>query len=68
LGTPPDSFKAIRDEYAAKQPGEPDVDWYFEMPLTLAKQLAGFKHDETNPGLDGSFEELTDTTTKNTKG
>jgi hypothetical protein len=68
FGTPPDSFKAIRDDYARKQLGEPDVDWYFEMPLALAKQLAGFKHDESNPGLDGSFEELTDAKNKNASG
>jgi hypothetical protein len=67
-GAPPDSFKAIRDEYAAKQPGDPDVDWYFEIPLALAKQLAGFKHDETNPGLDGSFEELRDREGKSVTG
>jgi len=67
-GTPPELFKAIRDEYAAKQPGDPDVDWYFEIPLALAKQLAGFKHDETNPGLDGSFEELLQRKGKNVTG
>lgn len=63
-GTPPESFKAIRDEYAAKQPGDPDVDWCFEIPLALARQLSGFKHDEINPSLDGSFEELLDTKNK----
>ena len=57
-GSPPRSFQALRDEYAAKQTSDPDVDWYFEMPLALAKQLSGFKHDETNPTLDGTFEEL----------
>lgn len=57
-GTPPDSFRAIRDDYAERQLGDPRVDWYFEMPLAMAKLLTGFKHDETNPGLDGSYEEL----------
>jgi hypothetical protein len=68
LGTPPDSFKAIRDEYAAKQPGDTDVDWYFEMPLAFAKQVAGFRHDDTNHGLDGGFEELTETKNKKASG
>jgi hypothetical protein len=67
-GTPPESFKAIRDENAAKQPGDPDVDWYFEIPLALAKQLSGFRHDKINPDLDGSFEELRHTKGKSVSG
>jgi hypothetical protein len=66
-GPPPESFKAIRDEYAAKQPGDPYVDWHFEMPLALAKQVGGFRHDETS-GFDGGFEELTDTESKKAGG
>ena len=57
-GNPPDFFQAVRDEYAAKQPGDPDVDWYFETVPAVAKRLSGFRHDEANPSLDGSFEEL----------
>jgi hypothetical protein len=55
-GTPPEAFGAIRDDYAESQKeddeaGEEEVDWYFEIPLELAKQITGFKHDEVLPGI-----------------
>jgi hypothetical protein len=67
-GTPPDSFKVIRDDYAKRQLGDQEVDWCFEMPLAIAKQLTSFRHDETNAGLDDSFEELADLKKQNVSG
>jgi hypothetical protein len=64
VGTPPGEFDGIRDALTAKQDeerGEPSssVDWFFEMPLSLAKQITGFKHDEEMVDLAGGrFEVL----------
>lgn len=51
-GTPPEGFKD------AKQENEGQADWYFEMPLALARELTGFKHDEVIKTLDGKYEQL----------
>ena len=60
-GELPAAFDATRKLYAEKQAAEDpkekfSVDWYFEIPLALAKGLVGFKHDEDGPG---DFEVLT---------
>jgi hypothetical protein len=50
-GNPPDELAAIEREYYSKQIREYEndpysIDWMFEVPLQLAKQIVGFKHDE----------------------
>ena len=50
-GQLPDSFVALRDEKIREQQtddagGDGDVDHVFEVPLLVAKQFTGFKHDE----------------------
>jgi hypothetical protein len=60
-GEPPPELAAIRDAQAAKQDAEgadPQVDWYFEIPLLLAQRISGFKHDEELPAGAGGFVEL----------
>ncbi|MBE9557176.1 MAG: hypothetical protein IMF08_09995 [Proteobacteria bacterium] len=62
-GTLPDDYEAIKSEVLAEQEEEDDdddeVDFVFEVPLELAKRLAGFKHDEVEvDGQEVSFEEL----------
>lgn len=63
-GEPPPELAAIREEHAARQDaeraGDPlAVDWYFEIPLVLAKKIVGFKHDEELPaGTEDGFVEL----------
>lgn len=46
-GNPPTSLPAIRDAMMKKQRDQTDVDFGFEIPLLLAKEIVGFKHDET---------------------
>ncbi len=58
-GIPPDAFRSVQEKYLAKQaPEREQVDWYFEIPLDLAEQITGFKHDRTIPALDHGFKEL----------
>ena len=50
-GQLPDSFVAVRDETMREQQaedtaGEGDVDHIFDIPLLIAKELTGFKHDD----------------------
>lgn len=49
-GDLPESFPAIRKEMEETQLAEggeeADVDYLFEIPLSLAQQIVGFKHDE----------------------
>jgi hypothetical protein len=65
-GALPSSFQSTADALAAKQEAEggktADVDYYFEIPLSAAKAITGFKHDEKVPGLDyEKFDLLQDT-------
>lgn len=62
-GEPPAAFEAVRDEYVAQQDAEggedAGVDFIFEVPLRLARDIAGYKHDEVEVcGTEPSFEEL----------
>jgi hypothetical protein len=58
-GQLPDDYETVRQEFSAEQAEEEDVDYIFEIPLELARRLAGFKHDEVEvDGQDVSFEEL----------
>jgi len=64
-GTLPPSFAAMEQEFKAKQEAEggkdADVDYYFEIPLTAAQTIMGFKHDEEVPGVNPEeFELLSD--------
>jgi len=49
-GLLPDAYGAIESQFAKQQlrlsGGEPAADYYFEIPLDLAKSVVGFKHDE----------------------
>jgi hypothetical protein len=62
-GEPPPEFEAVRAEYVAKQDGESDedmrVDFIFEVPLRLARDIVGYKHDQVEATEKRpSFEEL----------
>ena len=54
IGTP-EGLDAIRHTLPK---GEPEVDYYFDIPLLIARQLTGFKHDENQLGTDREFQEL----------
>lgn len=61
-GEPPAGFAGHRERCLADQDaagGEnADVDYFFEIPLLVAKDLTGFKHDEDNDGLVQPLEAL----------
>ena len=62
-GTLPEDFASTKAAFAAQQADEggkaSEVDFYFEIPLTLAKNRVGFKHDEVNGAVeDAPFEVL----------
>ena len=52
-GVLPDTFESTRADLFAQQEAEggdkADVDFIFDLPLALAKQVTGFKHDELTP-------------------
>lgn len=48
-GDLPASFAALRQQAFSKQDEENDVDHIFDIPLDLAAQLTGFRHDEGAP-------------------
>jgi hypothetical protein len=65
-GTLPPSFEAMEKEFRTQQEAEggeeAGVDYYFEIPLTAAQTIMGFKHDEDVPGVNPEeFELLSDT-------
>jgi len=43
--------QAIEDQ-DAEDAGAQEVDFFFEVPLDVAREIVGFKHDETIPSLD----------------
>jgi hypothetical protein len=55
-GEPPPSYAVALTEAKASQDAEDaaaaEVDFYFEVPLQVAKSIVGFKHDEECPGID----------------
>ena len=56
-GEPPEALDRIRRDCAAEQDEDgDDVDSFFEVPLQLAQEITGFKHDEGPE--DQVFEEL----------
>lgn len=64
-GEMPYDFELTRVQLAAQQAEEggesADVDFYFDIPLLLAQNRVGFKHDELNDfDADGTFQALVD--------
>lgn len=64
-GALPESFASIRRELEEAQRAEggekADVDYLFEIPLRVAEEIVGFKHDEKCEHLtEGHFLELSD--------
>ncbi|RVD57068.1 hypothetical protein EN828_07025 [Mesorhizobium sp. M2D.F.Ca.ET.185.01.1.1] len=48
-GDPPASFESLRQQAFSKQDKESNVDHVFDIPLDLAAELTGFRHDEGAP-------------------
>jgi hypothetical protein len=44
-GNPPESFGRIRDEELARVESDREVDFIFEIPVRMAQELVGFRHD-----------------------
>ena len=64
-GSMPEDFPAASRQFAEQQAAEDrnkaEVDWYFEIPLVLARNRVGFKHDEgAARETDGKFQVLSD--------
>lgn len=64
-GSMPEDFPATSRQFAEQQAAEngdkAEVDWYFEIPLVLARTRVGFKHDEgAGFDTDGKFQVLSD--------
>jgi hypothetical protein len=62
-GIPPDDLAQIRQSVIHRQASEggdePAIDFFFDIPLELAKRIVGFRHDERTPGVEAeSFEVL----------
>jgi hypothetical protein len=62
-GDPPAGFEKLRKALFAKQEAatgeDADVDYVYDLPADLAKELTGFRHDHDTPGLpDDAFEVL----------
>jgi hypothetical protein len=49
-GALPSEFPSIHDRQAAKQAADATADYYFDIPVDLARALTGFRHDEDPPG------------------
>lgn len=45
-GTPPPDLAALADRAREEQAAEGDADYAFDVPVDLAKAVAGFRHDE----------------------
>jgi hypothetical protein len=52
-GVAPPAFASIRDKYLAVQAAEreEDVDHIFDIPVELARELTGFRHDQEPLGV-----------------
>jgi len=57
-GTPPESFARIQREQFARVSEDREVDFIFDIPVRLAQELVGFRHDGE---LSTAFEILRDT-------
>jgi hypothetical protein len=49
-GVPPPGYTAIRDQLLAQQQGCDDVDYVFDVPVEVAKEIGGFRYDQDIPG------------------
>jgi hypothetical protein len=45
------ALQEAEEQQDAEDLGPNEVDFYFEVPLQTANEIAGFKHDEENPAL-----------------
>jgi hypothetical protein len=73
LGSLPEDFAVVRAQLSEQQAAaggkEADVDFYFDIPLVLARNRVGFKHDEVNAfESDGKFQVFTDASSKQSQG
>ena len=58
-GELPPEFAAIRDGKLTEQAaGDRDVDYLFDIPVEMARSVAGYRHDEDVPGLSGAVFEV----------
>jgi len=61
-GQPPARLETIRrkmlDRQEADGGAKSDVDHIYEVPVELAKELTGFRHDEDVPGANGAMYEV----------
>jgi hypothetical protein len=46
MGTPPESLVRIRAEQFARVNKEREVDFIFDIPISMAKEIIGFRYDE----------------------
>lgn len=46
-GEPPAGFAAIRDRLAKQQEEEGGVDFIFNVPVDIAKEITGYSHEES---------------------
>ena len=46
-GSPPPMLADVQADLMRQQQGQDDVDFGFDIPLTVAQQITGFKHDAT---------------------
>jgi len=63
-GEPPVTLAAHRERALqaeqAEEPGDLTVDYIFDVPVNLAAEIVGYRHDEVTPGLDEKgFREMT---------
>ena len=44
-GKPPETFDSIRAQEFARVKDDPEVDFIFEIPIRMAQEIVGFRHD-----------------------
>jgi len=54
-GAPPQSLPKIQTEQFARVSEDREVDFIFDIPIRVAQELVGFRHDET---VERTFEVL----------
>lgn len=50
-GELPAGFDAVRQDAETRQRADNDVDFMFDVPLQMAENACGFRHDEFDPEL-----------------
>ena len=70
-GELPEDFTLVREQHETLQEAEggkdAEVDYFFEIPLVLARSRVSFKHDEASEATDGEFRVLRDAEAKTDK-